>query len=90
MWMGCVIVKKKHDKRPGGQYGVAYIRGKAQLGVVWIGEACAGQWRKATCAISRYNHNLSCGSCMLLLTTHLDKKQCNIGKQAGWQLTPSS
>ena len=39
MWT--VSSQKKHDERLGGQWGLAYIRAKAQLGVVWIGEACA-------------------------------------------------
>ena len=89
MWT--VLSQKKHDERLGEQQGLAYIRAKAQLGVVSIGEACAESRQcKAACAISRNNHNLSCGSWMLPLTTRLDERQCSIRRQVGWQLTPSS
>ena len=38
----------------------------------------------------RNNHNLSCGSCNLPLTTRLDKAQCNTKRHAGWRPTSSS
>ena len=40
-------------------------------------------------AISRTNHNRSCGTCNIPLTTRRDKAQCNVKRHARWQLTPS-
>ena len=40
-------------------------------------------------AISRSNHNLSCGTCKMSFTTRRDRAECNVKRHAGWQLTPS-
>ena len=45
------------------------------------------QYRVAS-AISRSNHNLSCGTCNMPLTTRRDKTQCNVNNKRStqWEL----
>ena len=71
--------------------GLVYIRATSQciVGVRGV-EADLQQLRyKVACAISCINHNLSCGTCNMPLTTRPDKAQYNVKRHAGWQPTPS-
>ena len=72
--------------------GWGYIRATSQCTARIRGvEANFEQLKyRVASAISRDNHNRSCGTCNMPLTTHRDKAQCNVKRHAEWQLTPSS
>ena len=71
--------------------GSVYIPATSQCsaGVLGVEADLERLWYSVASAISRSNHNLSCGTCNIPLTTRRDKAQYNAKRHAGWQLTPS-
>ena len=72
-------------------YMMRYIRATSQctVGVLGVEADFERLKYRVASAISRNNHNRSCGTCNMPLTTRRDKAQCNVKRHAGWQPTPS-
>ena len=81
MWI--VQLQKRHYERLAGQLGLAYIRAKAQRGVVWIGDTYS-----CLCNLTQQPQSILC-KLHTGLTTPQDTRPCSFRRQVGWHPTLS-